>query len=333
MLLDQLRELVYAFGLSEIGFNDVLDIVVVWYLCYRLLLIIKGTRTVPMAVGLVVVFVAYLATRWLELITLYSILHTLLSSIVVLVVIVFQDDIRRALFRVGRFARFSHDQEAAIADEVIQGAKSLADKRIGALIVFEREAKLDDFIEAGTNLDASVTKDLLYAIFIPAFQNPVHDGAVIIRNYRIHKAGAFLPLTRNPKIEKTLGTRHRAAIGITEETDSLAVVVSEERGTISLCVEGKIESGMDPEQLREALLVQFTKPKRQFHLRNPMTLLERPQRDAVEESDEDDSASATAPKEKRTSTWPGSKPQQAKEKKEQTETPIRRRVATAEAED
>ncbi len=165
------------------------------------------------------------------------------------------------------------------------------------------------------------------------FLNPVHDGAVILRDYRIHKAGAFLPLTRNPKIEKTLGTRHRAAIGITEETDSLAVVVSEERGTISLCMEGRIESGLDPDQLKEALLAQFTKPKRQFQIKNPMTLLEKPEHVASKESEE--SGGAIVAEEARTSTWPGSKPgtQKGKEKKEKTEGPIQRRVATADAED
>jgi len=277
-----------------------------------------------MAMGLVVVFAVYQITRWLELITLYSLLHTFLSSIVILAVIVFQDDIRRALFRVGRFARFSHAQEAAIIDEVIKGATSLADKRIGALIVFEREAKIDDFTEAGTVLDAAVSADLLYSIFIPAFQNPVHDGAVIVRNFRIHKAGAFLPLSRKPNIDKTLGTLHRAALGITEETDSLAVVVSEERGTISLCREGKIEPGLDPEQLRKSLLHQFTKPRKQFKIVIPSVIGGfEPQEvsetgEIAEEKEKDD--------EPRTSTWPG-KDQRKKEPS------VSRPMTTTEAEE
>jgi uncharacterized protein (TIGR00159 family) len=245
-----------------IGPWDIVEFVLVWVLVYQLLLIIRGTRTVPMAVGLLVVFVVYQVTRWLELITLYTLLHTFLQSIVILAVIVFQEDIRRALVRVGRFARFSQVREAVVVDEVLRGATSLADRRIGALIVFEREAKLDDFfIEAGTEMDAAVNGDLLYAVFVPAFQNPVHDGAVVLRNFRIHRAGAFLPLTRNPSLDKALGTRHRAAIGITEETDAVAVVVSEERGTISLCYEGKIDAGLDPEALRASLLTLFAKPR------------------------------------------------------------------------
>lgn len=252
-----------------IGPWDILEFAVVWWLFYRLLLIVRGTRTVPMAVGLLMIFVIYQVTRWLELITLYTLLHTFLSSIVILAVIVFQDDIRRALVRVGRFARFSNAQEAQVIDEVIRGATSLAERRIGALIVFEREAKLDDFfIEPGTAMDSSVAGELLFAIFIPDYQNPIHDGAVVLRNFRIHKAGAFLPLTRSTKLDKTLGTRHRAAIGITEETDALALVVSEERGTLSLCQEGRIEKDIDPPDLRKALLDKFTSPKPPLKLRS-----------------------------------------------------------------
>lgn len=251
--------IVLASGISP---WDVVEFAIVWWLVYRGLLIVRGTRTVPMAVGLLMIFVIYQITRWLELITLYTVLHTFLSSIVILAVIVFQDDIRRALVRVGRFARFNNAQEAQVIDEVIRGATSLADRRIGALIVFEREARLDDFfIEPGTEMDAAVAGELLFAIFIPDYQNPIHDGAVILRNFRIHRAGAFLPLTRNTKLEKSLGTRHRAAIGITEETDALALVVSEERGTISLCQEGLILKDLDPPELRKALLTQFTRPR------------------------------------------------------------------------
>jgi uncharacterized protein (TIGR00159 family) len=242
---------------------DVGEFLVVWWLVYRLLVIVRGTRTVPMAIGLLTIFIIYQATRFLELITLYTLLHTFLSSIVILMVIVFQEDIRRALVRVGRFARFNSAQEAQVVDEVIRGAQALAAKRIGALIVFEREALLDDFfIEAGTPMDAAVNGDLLYAIFIPAFQNPVHDGAVVLRSFRVYRAGAFLPLTRRVGLEKNLGTRHRAAIGITEETDAVALVVSEERGTLSLCAEGRIRVDLDPADARRELLAAFAKPKK-----------------------------------------------------------------------
>ena len=133
----------------------------------------------------------------------------------------------------------------------------LAQKRIGALMVFERDAVLDEFVEEGTRLDALVSSGLLYSLFIPSYENPTHDGAVIVRKGRISQAGAFLPLTANPKLDKALGTRHRAAIGITEETDAVVVVVSEERGAISLCFNGNIARGLDPASLRRALVGLF----------------------------------------------------------------------------
>ncbi len=201
----------------------------------------------------------------LGLVTLYTILNTLLTYIVLLIVVVFQNDIRRALMRVGRrpiFKTARTEHENQVMEEVIKAASALAQKRIGALVVFERDAMLDEFIEPGTPLDADVTKEVLYSIFIPSFENPLHDGAVVIREGRIWQAGAFLPLTASPKLDRSLGTRHRAAIGISEETDAVVVVVSEERGSISLCFNGNMVRNLDASSLREALLGLFYKRPR-----------------------------------------------------------------------
>ncbi len=240
-----------------------IDFVIVYYLIYISLLLVRGTRTVPMALGLLLLIVVYLVSKAIGLVTTFMLLDQFMSVVVIFTLIIFQDDIRRALVRVGKFAWFSKAKETATLEEVIRAASSMAAKNIGALIVFEREASLSEFIiEQGTNIEAAVTKELLYSIFIPKMENPLHDGAAIIKNYQIREAGAFLPLSSNPKIEKTLGTRHRAAIGITEETDAVAVVVSEERGTISLCYGGKLNKDLDVGMLRKALLGLFLAEKK-----------------------------------------------------------------------
>ena len=240
----------------------VLDLIVVYYIVYILLLLIRGTRTVPMALGLVFLIILYLISQAMGLATTYMLLDQFMSVVVIFTLIIFQDDIRRALVRVGKFAWFAKAQETAVVEEVIRAASAMAAKRIGALIVFERDASLNEFIiQAGTKLEASVTKELLYAIFIPALENPLHDGAAVIKDYQIRQAGAFVPLSANPRIDKELGTRHRAALGITEQTDAVAVVVSEERGAISVCFEGHMSKDLDPAQLRKTLLSLFSQEK------------------------------------------------------------------------
>lgn len=249
---------------------DMADILLVAFLIYRGLLLLKGTRAMQMGIGLALVFVVYHAAERFGLITIWAILDALLTYVVLIVIILFQNDIRRALMRVGRrpFLRARTARDTHVFEEVIKAATALAQKRIGALMVFERDASLDEFIEPGTALDAAVTKELLYSIFIPSFENPMHDGAVIIREGRIAQAGAFLPLTASPKLDRAFGTRHRAAIGISEETDAVVVVVSEERGAVSLCFNGNIIRDLDVSSLREALLGLFyrrprKKPKRE----------------------------------------------------------------------
>ncbi|HJL04025.1 MAG TPA: diadenylate cyclase CdaA [Polyangiaceae bacterium LLY-WYZ-15_(1-7)] len=244
--------------------RDCLDIGLVAVLIYWGLVIIRGTRAMQMAAGLVLLFVGYLVSSRLGLITIWTILDSLVTYFVLVVVVIFQADIRRALMRVGRGPLFRGQRtarETAVIEEVVKAATALAQKRIGGLVVFEREAELNEFIESGTVLDASVSKELLYSIFIPSFENPMHDGAVIIRDGRVWQAGAFLPLTGGSH-DRTLGTRHRAALGISEETDAVVVVVSEERGATSLCFNGNIVRNLDGDSLRDALFGLFYRPQK-----------------------------------------------------------------------
>jgi len=244
---------------------DVLDVLVVAFLVYRVLLLVRGTRAMQMAIGLGLVFVAYQASRQFGLYTLYTLLDAFLTYIVLLVVVLFQNDIRRVLTRVGTrpfFRGARHQREIQAVEEVVKAAVALAHKRIGALIVFERDALLDEFIQQGTTIDAAVSKELLYSIFVPSHENPMHDGAVVIREGRVLQAGVFLPLTGSPKLDRSLGTRHRAAIGISEETDAVVVVVSEERGAIGICFNGNMVRDLDGGSLRQALLGLFQVPVR-----------------------------------------------------------------------
>lgn len=235
---------------------DVADILLVAVILYRLMLLLRGTRALQMGAGLLLVFVVYRVAREFGMLTLYSMLDGLLASMVLIIVVIFQADIRRALMRFGGRSLWfmgGGARASTVIEEVIRGATALAQKRIGALIVFEREASLDEFVQHGTVLDATVTKELLYGIFVPSFENPLHDGAVLIREGRLWQAGAFLPLTTSSVLDKALGTRHRAGLGISEESDAVVIVVSEERGAISLCFNGNVVRDMDAAMLREVL--------------------------------------------------------------------------------
>jgi uncharacterized protein (TIGR00159 family) len=237
---------------------DLLDLFVVAMIIYRVLLVIKGTRAVQMGMGLGLIFLVYVAAKWIGLITLQNIFSSLLSSFILIVVVVFQNDIRRALMRIGSSALLGglgRAMETRVIDEVVAATTEIARHRIGALIAFEQDANLDEFVVGqGIALDAAVTKDLLMTIFIPEQANKLHDGAVIIRNLRVAKAGVFFPMPEARNIDPAFGSRHRAAIGITEETDAVVIVVSEERATISFCFNGNIVTNLDPEELRTTLL-------------------------------------------------------------------------------
>ncbi|NOY90291.1 MAG: TIGR00159 family protein [Deltaproteobacteria bacterium] len=236
--------------------RDLVDIGLVAILIYWVLSLLKGTRAMQMAVGLALIFAIYQLAQRFGLVTVSTILDSMITYIVLIVVVIFQSDIRRALMRVGRrplFRGARTARETQVIEEVIKAAMSLAQKRLGALIVFERDAELDEFVERGTDLDAEVSKELLYSIFIPSFENPMHDGAVVIREGRIWQAGTFLPLASTSRQDRTLGARHRAALGISQETDAVVVVVSEERGAVSLCFNGNLVRNLDANSLRDGL--------------------------------------------------------------------------------
>jgi diadenylate cyclase len=232
--------------------TDLIDILVVSYIIYRILLLIQGTRALQMVAGLTILVFLYFFSEILQLLTLNWLLHTFLSSILILIIIIFQDDIRRALAQIGTapFAKIQAQYSFGI-EEVVKAVSAMAEKKIGALIVFEREISLNDYLEGSTLMEAKISEELLISIFNP--KSPLHDGAVIISEGRIKAAGVVLPLSTNPDIAKDLGTRHRAAIGITEVTDAVAVVVSEERGQISIAVGGKITRDVTPATLRKML--------------------------------------------------------------------------------
>jgi diadenylate cyclase len=225
--------------LSYFRWQDVVDILVVGFVIHQLITIIRGTRSVQMIVGLGILTMGYFLASVLDLTTFKWIMQTFLSSILLIVIIVFQHDIRRTLISVGKSPFHKHkDVAEKDLEEIIRTLFYLAKRRIGALIVIERETNLGDFIESGFELDANLTKELLISIFMPV--SPLHDGAVLISVGRIQHAGCILPLTQNPYINKKYGTRHRAAIGLTEETDAVVLVVSEETQEISVVRHGAL---------------------------------------------------------------------------------------------
>ncbi len=233
---------------------DTLDVGLVAFIIYRIMLLIKGTRAVQMLFGLAVILSVYVVSQVTGLYTLHWILDNFLSSIILVIVVLFQEDIRRALIHVGAnpfFADLSYREETAVMSELVKSCVNMANKRIGALIVIERETGLKDFLEVGVEIDAKVASDLITSIFLP--YSPIHDGALVIQQGRLKRAGCFLPLSRNPDISKTFGTRHRAAIGLTELVDAVAIVVSEETGKISVVVGGRITRDLDSTALTRVL--------------------------------------------------------------------------------
>jgi diadenylate cyclase len=239
----------------DLGWTDILDIVIVSVLIYELLLLIRGTRAAQMALSGGFLLALYFLSQWLQLETVNWVIRNLAAYVVFAIIVLFQADIRRALAHFGRAPFFRYFERAEHADETIEelvtAASALAARHTGALIVLERQIGLRNYIEGGIPLDALITYDLLASIFQPA--SPLHDGAVIVQADRIAAAACFLPLSVNPKVSRDLGTRHRAALGLTEENDSIAIVVSEETGSISLAIGGDIERGLSPEGLRNRL--------------------------------------------------------------------------------
>lgn len=234
--------------------QDGVDIALLAVGIYAVIKIIRGTRAVPMLIGLGMVYALYVLSAQLEIYTVNLLLSNLLGWAIVIIVIVFQSDIRRMLTQVGTgpiFSRVDRVAQNQAVEEIVKAVGQLGNARIGALIAIENEIGLGEYISAGTRLDAQVTRELIVSIFVPG--SPVHDGALIVQRGRITAGGCLLPLTTNPNVSRTLGTRHRAAIGLTEETDAVVLVVSEEDGTISLVAGGKITRDVDPGTLRASL--------------------------------------------------------------------------------
>lgn len=253
---------------EDASFGDILfaclDILIVYYLIYRVLLTIKGTRAAQMVIGIVLIGAAFFAAERFKLTTVSWLLDNFIEYFIILVIVVFQTDIRRALTRIGQnVSRFGRTHEIRHAlDEVVDAAEHLAKARIGGIVVFERDVSLEEFLEHGERIDGRVSRELLVTLFVPSRDNVLHDGAVVIKNLRLERAGAVLPLSRS-EMASNFGTRHRAALGITEETDAVAVVISEERGEISLCFRGNIARDMEPDTLRRALRGLFYSTERE----------------------------------------------------------------------
>jgi uncharacterized protein (TIGR00159 family) len=254
-------EVVWKF-VSEVGdffaanfdpWRDSIDILLVTVGIYWLLLLIRGTRAIQILVGLIVLIGLSLASEIFQFPTVRLILQNFLGSAVLIIIVLFQSDIRRALARVGRgfFPTVSAQQESQMLEEVVRATQSLVQKGLGALIVLERESALTDQIDAGRVVDAQISSDLLVSLFLPG--SPLHDGAVVVTEGRIASAGCILPLALRDNLPDGVGTRHRAAVGITEETDAVVIVVSEETAAISVVIGGEMVRGLDPPRLRVAL--------------------------------------------------------------------------------
>jgi diadenylate cyclase len=249
---------------------DLLDVAIVSLAIYQILKAIRGTRAVQMAVGSALLVSMFYVSRWGHLQTVDWLIRNLLGYIVFAAIVLFQADIRRALAHFGRapFFRYFLTQEGAeeTIEEIAVAATQLSAQKIGAIIVIERQIGLRNYIEAGLPLDAMLTYDLLVAIFQP--KSPLHDGAVIVQNDRIAAAACFLPLTVNPRLARSLGTRHRAAIGLTEENDSVAVIVSEETGRLCIALDGAMEGPFDADELKARLKILIMR-RTPFSVREP----------------------------------------------------------------
>jgi diadenylate cyclase len=274
-----------------------IDIVLVAILIYQVLVMIRGTRAVPMLVGLAVVSITFYLAHIGELTTLNWVVSHVLPYLVFAAIVVFQSEIRHVLADLGR--RFSFlrgsETEGDSYDDIVLAANLFSQNQTGALIVIEREIGLRTHIESGVPMDARLSYDLLATIFRPSA--PLHDGAVIVRKDRIAAAACFLPLSMNPLLSTQLGTRHRAGIGITEETDAIAVICSEETGAISLATGGKIERDLTVEQLRERLGAELKRYLAPVTLPTPMP-----------ESEDESDAALDVPVQRRTDPGTGAEP-------------------------
>jgi diadenylate cyclase len=253
--------LIANLSLPAMTWWDVLDVAIVALAIYEILKAIRGTRAVQMAAGLALLVLLSYVSRWGHLETIDWLIRNSLGYVVFAVIVLFQADIRRALAHLGRapFFRYFLTTEGAeeTIEELVVAATQLSGLHIGAIIVIERQIGLRNYIETGLPLDALLTYDLLVSIFQP--KSPLHDGAVMVQNDRIAAAACFLPLTINPLLARSLGTRHRAAIGLTEENDAVAIIVSEETGRISVALDGQLEGPFDAASLKARLKALITR--------------------------------------------------------------------------
>lgn len=245
-------------GLPRVDYLVVVDILAIAWLIYRLLLWAKGTRAWQIIWGLLIYFGAVFVTDWLNLVALNWLLRSMFAFGPVALVILFLPELRHALEEFGRpgfwgrsFGLVGEEVLGSMIREVVDAVVAMSSKRIGALVVIERESKLEDVVATGTIVNATVSSTLLQSIFYPG--NPLHDGAVVIRSNTVVAAACTLPLTGAPRIEAAVHTRHKAALGMSEESDAIVVVVSEETGTISIAVEGKLVRGFNEQSLQERL--------------------------------------------------------------------------------
>jgi len=244
--------------LSAFHFNltiDILDIIIVAFLFYRLFLLVKGTRATQMFIGLFLLIILSFVVQWLNLNALNWILSSLKTVWVIAFVILFQPELRRALTQLGQnriLGFFIKVEESGTVSEIVKSCHQLTQKGLGAIIVIEQDVGLRNYIETGTPLDAKVTSELLVTLFTPP--SPLHDGAVIIEKSRVLAAGCILPLSQNPRLAKSLGTRHRAGLGLSEESDAIVIIVSEETSSISLAIGGKLKRKLDINTLRNDLI-------------------------------------------------------------------------------
>lgn len=246
------------FVIGQVRPQDFLDIALVWLIVYKILVLIRRTGTVQMLSGLGVLAIGYIASIWFELFTFNWLLEKFFANLFVIVVILFQGEIRRALAHIGSnpfFSDASASRDTETVEELAKGILQCAFKGFGALIVIEREIMVDYHIEPGTEMDAKISAELIVSIFHPT--SPMHDGAVLVRAGKLHSAGCFLPLSKNPALDKAVGTRHRAAVGLTEETDATVIVISEESQVISVVQGGKLRSNAELGEIRRVLYGAF----------------------------------------------------------------------------
>ncbi|GLI04424.1 MULTISPECIES: diadenylate cyclase CdaA [Paenibacillus] len=250
--------------ITEIDIKDIIDILIVSYVIYKLILVVRGTRAIQLLKGIFVVVVTWALSSWFKLNTLQWMMNQMFTFGLVGVFIIFQPELRRALEQLGRgklFSRTTVEEDTEVnrrINEVLKAVTYMARRKIGALIVFERDTGLTDYIESGIAIESQISSELLINIFVP--NTPLHDGAVILRKHQLMAAGCYLPLSENPFISKELGTRHRAAIGMSEVSDAMCVIVSEETGAVSLAMNGHILRDVKEDALL-AKLFEELKPK------------------------------------------------------------------------